>query len=1030
MRRVALLFFILTGTAFAKIWVVDTTGAEGEKLQAAIDSAWANPGIDTVLLKDGTYHLGGVNGDTGLIMRDSVVLMSENGAQKCTLTAASEDGTDTAWHVIYCSGWDTASHAALIRGFTIKDGAAWGASPHDRGGGIYIDSASPTIDSCIITNNFAWASGAGIYILDHSSPILSGNTITDNIGGVGGGIYIHVYSSPTLKGNTITNNSAALDGGGIHITDYSSPILIGNTITNNSAANGGGIYIHDHSSPTLEGNTITNNSADDDGGGIYIAYSCSPTLSGNTITDNSANDEGGGISIRSFCSPTLSSNTIINNSANYGGGIFIWYYSSPTLECNTITNNSANWGGGIYIYDHSSPTLSGNTITNNYANYGGGICIYKYCSAKLTKCVICMNKSKSGGVIYDTLNSRIIIDSSFIADNEGLAYIASDADSGVTFRLTQSHIYYNTFQLDTEINNLSSVTINLENNFWWDKTFSEISAKIKGNADFYPWLDDFILEGVPAEPVGVYSLKNYDRDFLTIIDSVGEGDTLYIKLTGYDRNPDLRELAIVILKSSVYPQGIAVGLIETDTNSGVYEGKAYVLESTGNDTIRTDDINQIIRVDPIGDEIILQSNIDTTKKFFVKYKGGLQPDIVLSDTVHDFGSCSPYDTIDWQMWVKNAGNTNLVIDSVRLEAPFAIVSPTLPETISLSDSSEFTIRFNPQDIGDFFDTMEIYSNDPDEPVAKIYLSGKVLASNIILSDTIHDFGICSPYDTIDWKVWVKNTGNETLSVDSVKVNLPFKLISPSLSQIILPSDSTEFTIRFNPQDTGSFFDTMKIYSDDPNKPVAKIYLSGRAVIPNIVLSDTLHDFDSCFLYGTIYWKMKVWNKGNIDLIIDSVKVNSPFFVTSPSFPQTIQPDGSLELTICFNPQDTGNFVDTMKIYSNDPDEPVAKVVLIASCVGLQEMLPKTFKVNNTPNPFSNFTKIKYQLPEEEKVRIEIIDITGRLIKVLVDEKKSPGFHSVTWKGEDARGKNVPPGIYFYLIKAGKNRAIKKMIKLK
>ena len=218
MKRIALLFIILTGTTFAKVWVVDTTGAEGEKLQSAIDSAWQDPGIDTVLVKNGTYHLF-INDTVGLIMRDSVVLISENGAEKCTLTAVSEDGTDTAWHVIYCSGWDTASHAALIRGFTIKDGKARGPSPHNCGGGIYIYSASPTIDSCIITNNFAWASGAGIYIHDHSSPILSGNTITDNVGGVGGGIYIHVYSSPTLKGNTITNNSAALDGGGIHITD-------------------------------------------------------------------------------------------------------------------------------------------------------------------------------------------------------------------------------------------------------------------------------------------------------------------------------------------------------------------------------------------------------------------------------------------------------------------------------------------------------------------------------------------------------------------------------------------------------------------------------------------------------------------------------------------------------------------------------------------------------------------------------------------------------------------------------------------
>ncbi len=570
---ISVVLSIAMNTLFAETWVVDTTGAEGDSLQKAINSAWADPGIDTVLVKDGTYHLGGINGDTGLIMRDSTVLMSENGAQKCTLTAVSYDGINTAWHVICCSDWDTASHAALIKGFTIKDGNASSSSyPHYCGGGIFIYSASPTIDSCIITNNHANGGGGGIYIWNFSSPILSSNTITNNSASSGGGIYIYYYSSPILSGNTITNNSAAY-GGGINLYYYSSPILEGNTITNNfAAAYAGGICIYNNSSPILSGNTITNNSAN-----------------------------------------------------QYGGGIYIYYYSSPTLEGNTITNNSTNYGGGIYIWRYSSLTLRGNIITNNSADYGSGIYIYDNSSAELTKCVLGMNRSKYGSVIYDTLHSKVIIDSSFTVDNgnygdrrSGLAYISSDADSGVTFRLTYSHIYYNTFQPDTEINNLSSVTINLENNFWWDTTDAEISAKILGPNDHTPWFNDFI-SGVPGEPVSIDSLKNYDKGFAQVVDSVGKKDTLYMRIYGQDRNPHIREIAVVLIKSSIYPQGIAVGLVETDTNSGVYEGKAYVFESTGNDTIRYDDINQIIRVDTSGDDIFIISNIDTTKKFHVTY---------------------------------------------------------------------------------------------------------------------------------------------------------------------------------------------------------------------------------------------------------------------------------------------------------------------------------------------------------------------------------------------------------------------------
>ena len=930
MRYVVLLFILSIGTAFAKTWIVDTTGVEGESLQIAIDSAAHYPGIDTVIVKNGTYHLA-INADTGLIMRDSVILMSENGAEKCTLTAISEDGTNRAYHVIYCNDWDIASHATLIKGFTIKDGNATSLN-YDRGGGIFIWHASVKIESCIITSNSA---------------------------SYGGGIYIDYYSSPILTGNTISNNSADNYGGGIYIYRWSSPKLIGNIVVG-------------------------------------------------------------------------------NRSNNYGGGIYIDYYSSPTLTNNIIHNNSANdyGGGGIYIVYHSAPTLRNNIIYNNSAGYGSGICIRLYSSVNIIKCVMGMNKSNGSGTFYNFDNSKIIIDSSFIVDNgnfgdyrSGLAYIASDADSGITFKINSSHIYYNTFQTDTEIYNLSSVTISLENNFWWDTTDEEISAKIKGPNSHSPWVNDFI-PNVPGEPVSVDSLKNYDENFAKIIDSIGKEDTLYIRIYGKDRNSYIREVAVVIIKSSVYPNGIACGLVETNTNSGIYEGKAYVLESTGNDIIKVDDINQVIRVNTIGDRITLISNVDTSKKFYVKYKGGPHSKIILSDTIYNFGSCSLYDSINWKMHVKNRGNANLIIDSTKIKPPFELVSPPLPQTISIGDSTKFTVRFNPTDIGDFYDTMKIYSNDPDKPVALIYLSGKAFAPAIVLSDTLHDFSSCFIYDTMDWKMWVKNAGNDSLVIDSVKVKPPFKFISPSIPQIVLPGDSTEFSLKFNPIDTGNFYDTMKIYSNDLNKPITQILLSGRGIAPNIVLSDTIYNLGLCSPYDTIDGTIKVKNKGNTDLIVDSVKVNLPFEVVAPSFPQTISISDSIDITIRFNPIDTGNYYSRMKIYSNDPNRPVVKVILFAYCYGVQEILPKTFKVSNYPNPFSNFTVIKYQLPQKERVKIQIFDITGRLIKILVNEIKEQGYYSAVWHSENMHGKIVPPGIYFYVINAGKNRVLRKMIKLK
>jgi hypothetical protein len=239
-----------------------------------------------------------------------------------------------------------------------------------------------------------------------------------------------------------------------------------------------------------------------------------------------------------------------------------------------------------------------------------------------------MNVSSRGGTIYDTLHSKVIIDSSLIVDNgntqdnkSGLIYLTQDAFSlDTTLQISNSNLYYNTFQPDTEISNNTNVAIQLEHNFWGDTTDVWISSLIEGPNDHTPWENDFI-EGVPGEPISIDSVRNYTSDFLTEVTHLGQDpDTLYLRIYGEDRLNTIREAAVAIIKSSIYPTGIAVALIETDTNSGIYEGKSIVKTTTGNDTIRIDDIYQTIRVNPLTDTIQIVANIDTAKKFIVYYR--------------------------------------------------------------------------------------------------------------------------------------------------------------------------------------------------------------------------------------------------------------------------------------------------------------------------------------------------------------------------------------------------------------------------
>lgn len=93
-------------------------------------------------------------------------------------------------------------------------------------------------------------------------------------------------------------------------------------------------------------------------------------------------------------------------------------------------------------------------------------------------------------------------------------------------------------------------------------------------------------------------------------------------------------------------------------------------------------------------------------------------------------------------------------------------------------------------------------------------------------------------------------------------------------------------------------------------------------------------------------------------------------------------------------------------------------------------VPESIELNqNYPNPFNPETKIIYTLPEQSHVKLKIYNILGKEIRTLIDETKGANVHTAVWDGRDGNGVNVPSGIYFYKLEAGKNVQVKKMMKL-
>lgn len=175
---------------------------------------------------------------------------------------ASNNTTDNCYHVVIGAG-TVNSLGTSLDGFTISGGNAnaYTASINvngfsidkNKGGGIYIESSSPMIKNCTVSNNHAEEYGGGMLTDHSSSPVILnckviGNTLYSGPADAsyrgGCGMAILNSSSPVITNCILTGNNSNSDGGGIAALSSSAPVITNCTIAANKAKyTGGGISV-------------------------------------------------------------------------------------------------------------------------------------------------------------------------------------------------------------------------------------------------------------------------------------------------------------------------------------------------------------------------------------------------------------------------------------------------------------------------------------------------------------------------------------------------------------------------------------------------------------------------------------------------------------------------------------------------------------------------------------------------------------------------------------------------------------------
>ena len=281
-------------------------------------------------------------------------------------------------------------------------------------------------------------------------------------------------------------------------------MIMGFKITHGYSGSGAGIMCTNHASPKIVCNIIVGNASNDVCGGIYCDNQSSPIIVNNVVRRNTTDYGTAGIGTVMSGTPAFVENIVSGNISGYeAGGIGYGDGAEPSVIGNFVLGNMSVIGGGIGARNTSGPII-GNVVFNNRTDsLGGGIGI-RYCDSPISDNVLVRNTSslaEGGGIGMD--NSNPTIEGCHISENTGNG-IFCENNSAPT-------IHYCDIMDNAgyALLNVSTVTIDAENNWWGDATGPYHSTNpgglgdtVSDYVDFNPWLQNpGVTEITSAEPV-------------------------------------------------------------------------------------------------------------------------------------------------------------------------------------------------------------------------------------------------------------------------------------------------------------------------------------------------------------------------------------------------------------------------------------------------------------------------------------------------------------------------------------------------
>ncbi len=748
------------------------------------------------------------------------------------------------------------------------------------------------------------------------------------------------------------------------------------------------------------------------GGGIN-AWFTSPTILHNTIRDNVGTWYGGAISLEQ-CTAIVQYNVMVNNQAEYGGGLRA-SYGNPLIGNNLIINNYAEeWGGGIYV-NNNAPLIINNTFSGNEAAAMGGGLRTGNASPTVTNCIFYGNSAPNGPEI-SAWGNPVVSYSDILGGYAGEGNI--DADP----------LFVGGDPFDYHL---------------------QASSPCIDAGDPASPLDP---DGTIADMGAFYYFAGTTTYGLSIADTYGEnGQPVDLPVMAYGL--ESQEIAGVELHID-YDEAC----LEYSDFSSDYLTDALVNVVDGEIHILWEDYLNPVMIPDSAAMLNLQFNVlgqlgDSCPIAWLENNELVDP---LGEVVEGLTF------VDGSVNVVEFHDINGNVVYYDLSTPVPDVTVELTGDYSASDITDEIGAYSFEDLfpGEFTICPSRSEDDAGVTVTDIVLIRRHIVSlelfdtpyKLIAAD-VNGSGSVSVADVIMMRRYLAELeelpgGNWTFIDSSFVITDENWPDAPRCIDVTLwdadLTDSSFVGIRMGDVDYSwtqgrlgippplvtdtAVLDLMDCYGQPGETIQMSINVAGFTDIAGLEMhiefpsegmrfvgfgSDVMADPTTNGIDGEIHF---VWDDiFNVVSLEDGEEVVSIAFEISEEAPDSMMV--SFTAAYVVDKEGIDFIVDSRHGY-----------ILLhqTSNYGNDIVLPESYRLSqNYPNPFNARTVIEFDLPEQSHVTIEVYDLLGRRVEILVAQIKEAGYHQVAWNAADQ-----PSGIYFYRIEADEFADTKKMLLLK